>query len=116
MIEVFEYEREGFCALHSFEGWKLGLINYSDRFSAFRELERHLQTDEAFVLLEGEATLYTDAQIMPMEIGKIYNIPAGVWHHVVLSREGKVLVVENSNTSKNNTQKMLVEENVNADK
>ena len=117
MIEIFDYDGEGFRAIHSFEGWKLGLINYSERFSAKREFERHLKTDEAFVLLEGNAKLYTDVQEVAMEKGKIYNVPACVWHHIVLSEDAKVLVIENSDTSKENTEKMLVlEEKSNADK
>jgi hypothetical protein len=35
--------------------------------------------------------------------GKIYNVKRGIWHAVVLSRDGSVLIVENRNTSKENS-------------
>ena len=38
-----------------------------------------------------------------MEAGKIYNIKKNVWHSVILSRDGSVLIVENQNTAKENT-------------
>jgi quercetin dioxygenase-like cupin family protein len=85
--------------------WKIGLLGYNVRFSALTEMERHLHSDEAFVLLEGDATLYTDTEKQKMEPLIVYNIPKGVWHHVVADRNARILVVENRDTSKENTEK-----------
>lgn len=38
-----------------------------------------------------------------MEPLKYYNIRAGQWHHIVVSKDARVLVAENSDTSRNNT-------------
>ena len=38
-----------------------------------------------------------------MEPCKIYNVPQGTWHHIVVSEDVAVLVVENSDISKDNT-------------
>ena len=38
-----------------------------------------------------------------MEPGKIYNVKQSVWHSVVLSLDGSVLIVENKNTSEKNS-------------
>ncbi len=108
MIEVLKYEGEDFKKVLSFESWAIGLINWSERFSDFKVLERHLETDEAFILLKGEATLYTDEESVEMEKGVVYNIPKGVWHHIVMSRDATAMVVENDNTSKENTEKKPV--------
>lgn len=107
MIESYTYRDEDFKVLLEFEKWKIGFLRYSDRFSKFEQLERHLETDEAFVLLEGEATLYTKTESVPMQKSVLYNIPKGEWHHVVVSEDAIVMVVENSNTSKENTEKRM---------
>ena len=104
MIEKFEFKGEGYKTVMSFNTWRIGLINYSQRFSKFTELERHLETDEAFVLLKGRATLFTDEQTEKMKKGVVYNVKKGVWHHVVMSKRAKVMVVENINTNDQNSE------------
>ncbi len=107
-MQIFDYNGEDFSAVMKYEGWKIGFLRYSERFSAFRVLERHNLTDEAFVLLAGSATLYEDRTPTVMEPCKVYNIPKGVWHHIVVSEDATVLVIENSNTSKDNTERIPV--------
>lgn len=114
MIDTFRYTGEGFLALKEFEGWKIGILRHSERFSRLSEMECHLETDEVFVLLEGTATLYTEDEICPMEYHVLYSVRKGEWHHIVVSEDATVLVMENSNTSIDNTQKKGVE--VHADK
>ena len=105
MIEILTHDFNGFAPVLQSGEWKIGLLGYSERFARYAESERHLLTDEAFVLLEGEATLHTDEGETYLEPLKVYCVPAGEWHHITLSREGKVLVVENRNTSRENTEK-----------
>ena len=105
MIEQITYTGEGFKSVKEFEGWRIGYLHYSERFAAFRELERHLESDEVHVLLEGTAKLYTDKECREMEKNVVYNIPKGIWHHIVVSKDATVMVVETSNTSKENTEK-----------
>ena len=57
-MEEFEFKGENFKSVMQFEGWKIGILRYGERFSEYKTSERHLKTDEAFILLEGEATLY----------------------------------------------------------
>jgi len=104
-MEIFEFYGEDFKAVLQFEGWKIGILRYSDRFSDFKVMERHLETDEAFVLLEGEATLFEEENTYKMEKCKVYNVKKGLWHHIVVSKDATVLVVENSNTTKENTER-----------
>lgn len=108
MIDTYTYCDEDFKVLLEYDKWKIGFLRYSDRFSEFKQLERHLETDEAFVLLEGEATLHTETESVSMRKCVLYNIPKGVWHHVVVSEDATVMVVENSNTSKENTEKRML--------
>ena len=108
MIEQYSYSEEGWKVLIESGEWKIGMLRHNERFGAFRELERHTLTDEAFVLLAGSATLYTDSEAVQMKPLTVYNIPAGIWHHIVVSEDASVLVVENRNTSKENTQKTIL--------
>ena len=38
-----------------------------------------------------------------LEPGKIYNVKKSVWHTVVLSQDGSILIVENQDTVKENS-------------
>ena len=105
LIEVTSHDGEGFMVVNKFQGWKVGILKYNERFSKFTEMERHLLTDEVFILIQGSAKLYTETQEVEMEFSKSYNVPKGVWHHIVVSKDAKVIVVENSDTSKDNTEK-----------
>lgn len=105
MIQEFTFDGEGWKILHEFEGWRTGLLRYSERFAKLSEMEKHLKSDEAFVLLQGEATLYTENEERKMKPLVLYNIPKGIFHHIVLSKDAVVFVVENSNTVRENTEK-----------
>lgn len=112
-MEKYTYNGEDFKAIISNDNWKIGLLKYSERFAKFGVLERHLKTDEAFILLKGEAVLYVrDEQNVinetKMEPEAVYNVLKGEWHHIVVSEDATVLVVENSDTSKENTEKVIV--------
>lgn len=111
-IEILDYKGDGYSKVMSFEAWKVAMINYSDRFNEknLNLLERHLFTDEVFVLLEGEAVLASDEVRYQMEKYKIYNVKNGAWHAIALSENAKVLIVENENTGKENSEYKTVGE------
>lgn len=104
MIEKLTYVGNDFKVVQQFEGWKIGFLRISERFSKFDRLERHLLTDEAFILLDGKATLYTDTEKVEMEKCIVYNIPKAEWHHITVSEDATVMVVENSSTCDDNTE------------
>ena len=56
-MEKYSYNGEDFKAVLTTKGWKIGLLKYSKRFSKLCVWERHLKTDEVFVLLNGSAKL-----------------------------------------------------------
>lgn len=103
-VEISRFDGNDFQVMTQFESWKIGLLRISDRFSAFKQEERHLLTDEVFVLLQGSAVLYVEQQRFSMETGTVYNVKKGAWHHIVVSEDATVMVVENSNTSAENTE------------
>lgn len=102
---IFDYEGSDFKAVMQSGSWTIGLLKYSERFSEYKVMERHNKTDEVFVLLEGTATLYVENDSVVMEKSKVYNVEKGEWHHIVVSPDATVLIVENSDTSAENTDK-----------
>ncbi len=108
MIEIIEREKEGFCSTVVFGGWKTAFISYSEQYGEIKEMKRHNLTDEVFYLINGSATCYILEEgkftVLELENGKAYNVKKGTWHHLKVSQDGLLAVVENSDTSKDNTQ------------
>ncbi len=107
-LDIFENSGDGYSRVVSGSKWTVASLNYAPRFDERNivDLERHNLTDETFVLLSGSATLIVgdDAERILMEPLKIYNVRAGAWHNIVVSPDARVLVVENADTSKDNTE------------
>lgn len=106
-VEIYDYTGESYQTAMAFGHWKIAYLNHADYFSeeTLARVERHNETDEAFILLEGEATLVvgTKAHRIPMERYKIYNVPKGVWHHILTVAGTRVLIVENEDTGELNS-------------
>lgn len=74
-------------------------------------MQKHLETDEVFVLISGSCNLYSagtgdlpgEIIKVPMEMHKGYNVKKGVWHTHTLSEDAAVLIVENQDTSDDNS-------------
>ena len=105
-LDIKEYDGEGYNRTHTYGSWRVAFLNYAERFDRTAYMERHLLTDEVFVLLCGDAELLIGREMtrVSMKKNKIYNIRAGVWHNIRVSRDAKVLVVENSETAKENSE------------
>ena len=106
-LDILEHAGEGYARVIDGPKWTVAELNYAERFDERKisYLERHNLTDETFVLLAGEATLLIgeNAERVPLEMLKCYNVKAGVWHNIIVTPGTRVLVVENSDTSKENT-------------
>ena len=106
-LDVLEHAGEGYSRVVNGAKWTVAALNYADRFDEKNnvDLERHNLTDETFVLLSGEATLLVgeDAERVKMEPLKFYNVRVGTWHNIMVTPGSRVLVAENSDTSKDNT-------------
>ena len=109
-MDVIRFEGGQWKTMMNTENWRIGFLGYGERFSKFAELERHNKTDEAFMLLSGTAILYENETPAVMEKGVVYNIPRGTWHHIVVSEDAVVIVVENSDTSMDNSERISLEE------
>lgn len=114
LLEIRSYEGPGYQPLIDFNDWRVAILRYLDELQPERidSMERHLETDEVFVLLHGRGTLLLGGngptldgvQPQPMEPGKLYNVKRNAWHGVLLTRDASVLLVENRNTCRENSE------------
>ncbi len=109
-LEIYEWDGEGFSPLVVYGEWLVALMNWELRFdkSEIGNVERHNETDEVFVLICGKSILFvieeTTLKLVDMKPKTLYNVAAGTWHNVVGTRNAKWLIVENNNTSYENTE------------
>ena len=107
-IEVYTHKGQGYNPFLITENWQVAQLNYTTEIDikSIDQVERHKQTDEAFILFTGNAILIS-AQASGDEIhfnlvkmlpGVTYNIPKGVWHSIAMDKSAKVIIVENRNT------------------
>jgi len=114
LLEIRDYDGAGFKPLIFFDNWRVAILRYLDDLQPDRidSMERHIETDEVFVLLRGRGTLLLGGSgtkcegvlSQPMEIGRIYNVKRFAWHTVLLSSDASVLLVENHDTDQHNSE------------
>jgi len=119
-IAVYEYAGEGMQRVFENEKWTVGIKNWkpANDVTGIDCLERHNKTDELFVLVEGACTLaYANESEKGLEFGvvnmqpnKVYNIPATLWHNTITQKDTKMILIEDSNTSMNNSDILELDE------
>lgn len=111
MIEKYLLKDKGYHPFFISDGWQVAQLNYSDdqHIDNIKRVDVHLETDEIFVLMDGEAVLISasinnDTPTFSTELmkkGTIYNIPKNLWHNIAMKEGSEVLIVEKSNTHLN---------------
>ena len=105
---ISESNDEGYRKTIRSGGWCVANLNYAEKFKEenLKYLERHIYTDEVFVLLEGKATLLIGKEKtrIEMEQYKLYAVKKNVWHNIIIDEKSKLIIVENDNTGRDNTQ------------
>lgn len=109
LLIVRSHQAEGYKALVDYGTWRVALLNYSSELQVqtLDRMQRHNETDEVFVLLQGRCLLFTGEgtegvtriYATDMRPGLVYNVRRGVWHTHTLSGDAQVLVVENRETT-----------------
>jgi len=117
--EIFCNDDIGYRSLMHFNDWRVAILNYIDDCSIdeVRYFEAHQNTDEVFVLLEGEVTLLfadikenqiTNYTTVKLEKQKIYNVKKGIYHTQIMSKDAKLLIVEDKDTGDDNSVKYYI--------
>lgn len=114
MLEIRDHQGQGYKPLVDYGEWRVAMLRYLDDIQPDRinSMERHLDSDEVFVLLRGKGVLILGGTGLKiegifsqiMEQGVIYNIKRGTWHTILLSRDASVLLVENRDVDVHNSE------------
>lgn len=113
LLEIREHKLSGYKPLVDYANWRVAILNYSDdlRSENISTVQRHNETDEVFVLLRGRCILFlgegdqtvTAIHGQEMMPHTLYNVKKKVWHSHTLSEDAMVLVVENRDTTYDNS-------------
>ena len=72
-----------------------------------QRVERHWNTNEVFILTAGEADLIlfddadgtpTQSFVIAMQHSVAYNVRQSIWHHVIMSPDAHVILIEREET------------------
>ncbi len=117
-MEILKYafEGEGLTRVFENEKWMVGIKNWKpmNDIANINNLERHNETDELFILLNGRCTLLfanetadgLDIRAVEMEPLKVYNIPRTLWHNTVTRKDTKLALIEDSSTGSVNSDNL----------
>ena len=94
--------------------WLVCIKNWKpdNDIAGIAHLEIHHSTDEQFILAAGKAILITaereggsfkNIELTPMQQGKVYNVPAECWFYSITQKDTKVIYVQDSNCSMENS-------------
>lgn len=114
LLHVSAHSGKGYRPLVDFGAWRVAVLNYSDdlRPEKIDAMQRHDETDEVFVLLGGRCVLFVGEDdggavsaihAQPMRPQMLYTVKRAVWHTHTLSPDAMVLVVENRDTTYDNS-------------
>jgi len=104
-VDVGRYDGEGYEPVIDSDGeWIVAFMNWcpSVTFGKLGKIEKHMSTDEVFVLTAGRGALIVgprgddpeDLRVIDMEPNVVYNVKREVWHGLILSEDGRTVIVE----------------------
>lgn len=113
LLETYDHSGHGYQPLIDSGEWRVARLNFTPGEQVL-EFQRHDETDEVFVLLQGRCILLlgegaeqvTRIYAQEMQPFRLYNVRRGTWHARVLSADAKVLIVENRDTTAANSPKI----------
>ncbi len=113
LLEVNSYAGEGYLPLVDFANWRVAVLRFIEELlpENITRLQRHDETDEVFVLLQGHCILFLgegDTSVSrihaeDMQPLKTYNVKRSAWHSHTLSKDAVVLIIENRDTDDSNS-------------
>jgi len=113
LLEIRQFAEEGYQPLIDYGEWRVAFLRYIDELlpENISKMQRHDETDEVFVLLEGRCILFigegneqiTQIHAQDMEPLRLYNVKRSCWHTHTLSEGTTVLIVENRDTADHNS-------------
>ena len=116
-IETYSHAGDGYLPLVFSADWQVAVLNWESGMEnavRLKTVERHLCTDEVFVLVRGRAALITLSApvftITDLQAGLIYNVKSGVWHTLLASRDASMIIVEKRDTHQHDVETRALDE------
>lgn len=122
--DVYNNTETGIKVVYKNPKWLVCIKNWKpdNDIEGIEHLEIHHSTDEQFVLCHGKAILitakyvnnaFTDINLTLMEKDKVYNVPEEMWFYSITQKDTKMVYVQDSNCSMDNSElKSLSAENI----
>ncbi len=115
MLEQIEIHGQGFQPLKDHGSWRIAQLSYDPGVNALNSLStlgRHFRTEEVFLLLQGEAVMFTAGsedrpgcfEAFSFVPDRLYVVQPGQWHAAVLEPGTRLLIVENRDTGAENSE------------
>ena len=108
LIEEYTHTGIGYNPFLIRNNWQVAKLNFvaGQGFEDIEKIDVHLNTDEVFILLKGQAVLIAaeknedqvSFQMVNMQEGVTYNIPKMVWHNIAMSEDAQIVIIEDANT------------------
>lgn len=119
-IQSYSFDGEGMSPVYKNSTWMVGIKNWkpANDLGAIDCIERHNLTEELFVLLNGTCTLLYAHEgdeglrfgTVVMEPFRVYSIPRSMWHNTITTHDTKLILIEDSSTSSENSDVMTLDE------
>lgn len=114
MVQYDLSERHGFSVIHVSDGWRTACHSYEpsvNDIGALKEWGIHVDSEEAFLLTGGKGVLAVvddcgQVVITPIEPLRLYVVGAGERHAIALQPDSHVLIMENEDMSRFETEEM----------
>ncbi|MGB8455902.1 MAG: cupin [Anaerocolumna sp.] len=114
--DIYDNNKEGILCVYKNEKWLVSIKNWKpdNDIAGIAHLEIHHTTDEQFILAAGKAILITaerendkfKIELTLMMQGKVYNVPKEVWFYSITQKNTKMMYVQDSNCSMENSDFM----------
>ena len=112
-VEVSQFNGEGYKPMIDYQSWRVAELRYIDELEVdnLKTMQKHNESDEVFVLLEGDFTLFIggdgehigEISAIKLEPLKLYNVKRGTYHTHTPEKNATVLIVENQDTCDDNS-------------
>jgi len=108
IIEEYTHSGIGYNPFLIRNNWQVAQLNHvtGQGLEDIEKIDVHLNTDEVFILLKGQAVLIAaeknedqiSFQMIKMKEGVTYNVPKMTWHNIAMAEDAQIIIVEDANT------------------
>lgn len=106
---------KGFEVVHNSKEWRIAVHTYEEKINgldSFQNWGIHETSEEAFVLIKGQAWLIIvaegkkeeDFQIQSLQMNQLYLVEQGERHAILLKEDSSVLIMENLDMSQSRSE------------